>query len=108
MTGYASQRSCVCRLCCKNDEANEMGMRVVPLFSLGTYPKECGNQCDLTSHISFFDILYLSFPDHVHHLEPLECLPACLEREKAHSWLGQPFDEPMVLLHQITPILDLS
>jgi hypothetical protein len=37
----------------------------------------------------------------------LYCSPRCPIREKAHPWFRQPFDEPMVLLDQVTPVFDL-
>jgi len=71
---------------------------------LDCYPKQLGNQCHLASHISFFHPLQVSFPDHVHHLEALYGSPGRQIREKAHPWLRQAFDEPMILFDQIVEV----
>jgi len=65
------------------------------------------DECDLPFHITFCHALQLSFAYHVHHLESLSCSPCCLKREKAHPWLRQAFDKPMILFDQIVEIFDL-
>ncbi len=76
-------------------------------LSLGDDSKESGDQRDLSFHISFCHALPLPFPDHVHHLEPLEGSPCCLKREKAHPWLCEAFHEPMILLDPIVEVFHL-
>jgi len=70
-------------------------------------PKSLATKATWASHISLFHPLYLPFPQHVHDLEALECLPCRLEREKAHPGLGQPFDETVVLFDEIVEVFHL-
>src|SRR6266568_1980253 len=87
-------------------KSNEYG---VPFwFRLGCHSKQLGNQGHLAFHISFAHPLYLSFADHVHHLEALECSPRGLEREKTHPRLRQAFDEAVILFDQVVEVLNLS
>jgi len=83
------------------------GRGEIPLVQLDCHSKQLGNQCNLASHISFVHALQLSFPYHVHGLKSLQGSPRCLEREKAHPRLGQPFHEPMILFNHIVEILHL-
>ena len=50
----------------------------------------------------------MPFPNHVHHLVPLQRSPRRLEGKEAQSWLDQSFDEAMILLDQVVEILDLA
>jgi len=84
-----------------------MSVKWLGLFSLGGSFEELSDQCGLPFHISFCHALHLSLSDHVHDLEPLQRAPRRFEREKAHPWLRQTFDEPMILLDEIVEVLYL-
>jgi hypothetical protein len=58
-------------LCCKNSQENTMGVKPHFLFSLGCHSKQAGDEGNLPGDISFVHVLYLSFPNHIHHLIPL-------------------------------------
>ena len=82
--------------------------REVPSHAfLGNHFKQPGNQYNLTSHLSFFQSLYLSFPHHVQDLLSLSRSPSGLQRKKAHPRLRQSFDEAVIVFDQIFEILDL-
>ncbi len=55
-------------LCCKNCEELKKCVKRVIWFSLNGHSKQSGDQCHLSSHVSFCHLLHLSFPYHVHHL----------------------------------------
>ena len=40
------------------------------LFSLGSHSKQVGDEGGLPADVSFFYIVYLSLPHHIHHLIP--------------------------------------
>ncbi len=76
------------------------------LLSLGCHSKQAGDEGDLTSDVAFGHALHLPLADHVHALVPLE-RPVCgLERKETHPWFDQPFDQAVVLLHQIIQVFD--
>ena len=78
------------------------------LFSLGSHSKQAGDECRLTWVVSFVYPLRLPFPDHVHHFVALQGSPRRLHRKKAHPRLDQPFDEAVVLLHQVIGSVSIS
>ncbi len=53
-------------VCCKKLKEGKMSMEHLSLLSLSSYSEQLGDQCYLTSHISFVHSLQLSFSHHVH------------------------------------------
>ena len=51
---------------------------------------------------------HLSFLDHVHELNPNECVLGCLERFKPQHGPCHPLYTSMILLHNVVEILDLA
>jgi hypothetical protein len=62
---------------------------------------------DSPQDVPFPDATHLPLPDHVHHLVSLERSPGRLQRKESQSRFGQPFDEAVILLHQIVEVFDL-
>jgi hypothetical protein len=77
------------------------------LFSLGSYSKQAGDERGLSRNVPLCHSLELSFADHVHHFVPLYRSPSCFKRKEAHPGFDQPFDEAVVLLHQVIEVFDL-
>jgi hypothetical protein len=77
------------------------------LFRLGSHSKQVGNEPGLLAAVSFVSPVHLPFPQHVHHLVPLQRSPRRLEGTEPQSWLDEPFDKAMILLDQIVEILHL-
>ena len=48
------------------------------------------------------------FSEHVHRFIFLQGVPRGLERKEAHPELDEPFDEAMILLHEVVEVLPLS
>lgn len=87
------------------EESLEMSLSL--LLSLGWHSKQASNECGLARAVSFVYPLHLPFPQHIPHLVAWSRLPRCLEGEKAHPRLRQPFDEAMILFDQIVEVLHL-
>src|ERR671933_621475 len=93
---------------CKNSPRNTMGNEAPCLLGLGSYAKQGGDEADLPSDVSFAHPFDLSLANHVHHLIALKRSPCRFKGKEAHPRLDHPFDEAVILLHQIVQIFDLS
>jgi hypothetical protein len=62
----------------------------------------------LPANVAFPNSFNLSFPNHVHYLEPADCPPRRLEIEEAESWIGSVFEESVVLLDYVIEALGLA
>src|SRR6266516_503472 len=58
------------------------------LFSLSCYSKQAGNKRFLACTVLFVHSSHLPFPDHIHHLIPLQGSPRRLEGKESQSWFG--------------------
>ena len=77
------------------------------LLSLGCHSKQAGDERDLVLDVSLPHTVYLPFANHVHHFVSLQRSLCRFNGKEAHPWLDQPFNEAVVLLHQIIQVFDL-
>lgn len=78
------------------------------LLSLDRHSKQAGDKSHLPQDIPFLHPMYLSFPEHVHDLVSLQCLPCGLKRKEAEPWFDEPLDKAMILLDQVVEVFDLQ
>jgi hypothetical protein len=72
---------------------------------LGRHSKQARDERNLACDVSFVYPLHLPFPHDVHHLIALERPPRCLEGKEAHTKFDEPFDEAVILLHDVVEVL---
>jgi hypothetical protein len=76
--------------------------------SLGGNLEEALYESHLSANVAFPDSFNLSFPNHVHCLEPADRPPRRLETEEAESGIDSTFDESVVLLDYVIEVLGLA
>jgi hypothetical protein len=75
------------------------------LAALSRRSKQARDDRNLACDVSFIYPLRVPFPHAVHHLLALERPQRCLQGKEAHSRFDEPFDETMVLLHDVVEVL---
>ncbi len=89
------------------EEPNEWSFAISLLHLDGYSEQFCDERC-LTQAVSSVHPLHLSFPEHLHRLLSLWCLPCRFKRKEAQSWFDQTLDEAMNLFDQDIEICALS
>jgi hypothetical protein len=77
-------------------------------FSLGGNLEGALHESHLSANVAFPDSFNLSYPNHVHCLEPADRPPRRLETEEAESGIDSTFDESAPLLDYVIEALGLA